>query len=280
MWLPVLGQNRSRQCDVVLRIGREPRQQLFIVEVQQRGVKPDINTFGGWLRKMEEVGANGLICVSEAGFPRSIIEDVALRVGPKVKLMTLERNADSSNIGPFYIVPELVRSSYKIRFLELKGLEPFEPECDRTVSINMDGRILSNTGNPADAQTVDSIAEQCVREKDPHASLPKAVIGQPINVDYTLTTSDTLQLWLHAREGIFRLRIFSIRVQVRRVDKIEPMIYSKWTYSQEFHGSSLAWIASASFEIDTHLAEMSLIFTPDKNGFLQPSMTLKTYPKP
>jgi hypothetical protein len=111
--LPVLGQNRSRQCDVVLRVGKKPRDQFFIVEVQQRGSKPDINTFGGWLRKMEEVGASGLICVSEAGFPDSIIQDVAQRIGPKVRLITLNPQGENFDGLSLYLVPDLSEAHTK-----------------------------------------------------------------------------------------------------------------------------------------------------------------------
>jgi hypothetical protein len=276
--LPVLGQNRSRQCDVVLRIGKPPRQQFFIIEVQKRDAKPDINTFGGWLRKMDEVGANGLICVSEAGFPQSIIDDVALRVGPKVKLMTLERN-ETSKLGPFYLVPELVRSTYKIRNIEVKEPVFWNKKLNQNITFQRGGRILSNSGNRADAVTLTSIAEQCVQAKDPHSALPSSAIGQPIDVTYTLTATESLQYWLHAEEGIFRLESWPISFRLQRIDRSEPMIYSKWDYRQEFYKGALAWIASASFDVETHVVEMTVIFRPGENGLLQPSMVLKTTPK-
>lgn len=279
VFLPVMGQDRSRQCDVVLRVGKPPREQLFIVEVQQRGAKPDINTFGGWLRKMDEVGANGLICVSEVGFPQSIIDDVALRVGPKVKLMTLDRDEAELSLGSFYLIPELVRSTYKIRNIEVKGAELWESNSDRSLTFELSGRILSNTGNPDDAQTLVSIATQCACEKDPHAHLPQSAVGQPIQVNYDLVTSDSLQLWLHANEGVFRLRRWTISMTIQRFDKSEPMIYSKWNYSQKFHGSTVAWVATASFDITEGTVKMTLVFTTDKSGFLRPSLTLEVLPQ-
>ena len=39
---------------------------------------------------MQEVGAQHLICVSALGYPQSIIDDVANRYGPAIKLMTLQ----------------------------------------------------------------------------------------------------------------------------------------------------------------------------------------------
>lgn len=279
VFLPVLGQSRARQCDVVLRVGQPPREQVFIIEVQKRNAKPDINTFGGWLRKMDEVGANGLICVSEAGFPRSIIDDVAMRVGPKVKLMTLEASASESALGPFFIVPEFVRSTYKIRLLEIGAPTFWNKKMHGTVSFERGGRVLSHTGKPEDARTLLSVAEGLVREKDPHTLFPPSAIGQPVEVNYILTATETMEYWLHADQGLFRLETWPLRVGVRRIDQAEPMVYSKWSYKQEFHEGTLAWIASSSFEVEDVLAEVTLIFAVDAKGFLQPSMILKTSPR-
>ena len=90
--LPVLESKigRTRQCDIVIEEGTEPRQTISIVEVQKRGKKPEINEFGGWVKKMREVGAQHLICVSELGFPRSIKEEADL-IGPTVRLLTLKK---------------------------------------------------------------------------------------------------------------------------------------------------------------------------------------------
>lgn len=89
--LPVLGSptGDTRQCDVVVRTGGPHRETLTIVEVQRRGRKVELNTFGGWLHKMVQVGAQHLICVSTNGFPDSVIHEAARR-GPSVRLLTLK----------------------------------------------------------------------------------------------------------------------------------------------------------------------------------------------
>jgi len=58
---------RTRQCDVVVRIGEEPRVTTSIVEVQDRKSRPSLSEFGGWIHKLREVGAQHLICVSRSG---------------------------------------------------------------------------------------------------------------------------------------------------------------------------------------------------------------------
>jgi hypothetical protein len=99
--LPVIGSpsGRTRQCDVVIWSGQKPRETITIVEVQKRKSKLNINTFGGWLEKLEEVGAQYLICVSRHDFPTSIKEK-AVGLGSTVRLITLkELNTESIPIN-------------------------------------------------------------------------------------------------------------------------------------------------------------------------------------
>lgn len=281
--LPVLGQKRSRQCDVVLRAGKKPRDQLFIIEVQQRGSKPDINTFGGWLRKMEEVGASGLICVSEAGFPDSIIQDVAERIGPKVKLVTLNPQGENFDGLSLYLVPEFVRSVYKIRDVDLVAVEFYGPAPNEVIASGCFGylkeKAWSHYGDPSKTFPLTDLIKQGVHGNEPYYAMPGTKIGTKIDVRYTAVASDDAPLWIHADQGIFRLKSIAARATVQRLDESEPMVYSKWSYIQEFHDSKLAWAASSSFDVEGVTVKMTLIFIPDDNGFLRPSLELEAKPK-
>lgn len=64
--LPIIGSESgaTSQCDLVITQGEPPREIITIVEVQNRGRKPDANTFRGWVGKLERVRAQRLICVS------------------------------------------------------------------------------------------------------------------------------------------------------------------------------------------------------------------------
>jgi len=119
--LPVLKSEsgRTRQCDVVIVVGEEPRQTISIVEVQKRGSRPAINDFEGWVVKMQQVGAQHLICVSEAGFPTSI-EERADELGPTVRLITLQQLEQ----GSWPLPPAFCSETLEVvRYDELLGLQ-------------------------------------------------------------------------------------------------------------------------------------------------------------
>jgi hypothetical protein len=87
--LPDVTTGHLRQCDVVLKLGRPPRQFVAIVEVQDRTSKVKIGTLGDWWQKMHAVGAQSLICVSTLDYPQSVKDEVAKKLGPSVTLVTL-----------------------------------------------------------------------------------------------------------------------------------------------------------------------------------------------
>jgi hypothetical protein len=89
--MPILTSNigATTQCDVVIRTGSPSRETVTIVEVQDRGSKPVANDFRGWQKKLEEVGAQHLICVSRKGFTSSEKER-ASQSGNTIRLITIE----------------------------------------------------------------------------------------------------------------------------------------------------------------------------------------------
>jgi hypothetical protein len=149
--LPVLGSQsgRTRQCDVVIWQGQEPRQTITIVEVQKRQSKPDITTFSGWLDKKTEVGAQHLICVSEIGFPGSIIEK-AQNIGPSVRLMTL-RNLKNDG-WPF---PSTMFNT-EVYIVDCKTIEAYRIETHHLMKVMEAGKRKSKNPDKMLFKAVDS----------------------------------------------------------------------------------------------------------------------------
>ncbi|MGI3041188.1 hypothetical protein ACRTDM_05480 [Shewanella algae] len=110
--LPVLNSptGRTRQCDVVIESGPEFRCNLTIVEVQDRKSPVNIATFNDWLTKLDDVGANSLICISRKEFPESI-KEVARFQGNRVLLVNLKEETPDTlplNFLSFYVAYENV----------------------------------------------------------------------------------------------------------------------------------------------------------------------------
>jgi hypothetical protein len=106
VWLPNLISkiSKKRQCDIVIRTGKPPRETITIVEVQDRIKKTSIGEFDGWVTKMKAVGAQHLICVSRHKFSDSIREK-ALQSGTTIRLMTF--CDDPNKIPQDFISPHI-----------------------------------------------------------------------------------------------------------------------------------------------------------------------------
>ncbi len=95
--LPIVNSKtgETTQCDIVITSGIKPRETITIVEVQNRSRKPERGQVWSWLKKLEEIDAQHLICVSKKGFPKSV-KELASQCGNKLKLVHLkEINVES-----------------------------------------------------------------------------------------------------------------------------------------------------------------------------------------
>ncbi|MBO6524172.1 MAG: hypothetical protein JJ971_10130 [Balneolaceae bacterium] len=88
--LPLLntGGKFYTQCDLVIKKGEAPRESITIVEIQNRKSKPSSNDFRGWVEKLNNVGAQHLLCVSKAGFTKST-KEIARNQGNRIMLVEL-----------------------------------------------------------------------------------------------------------------------------------------------------------------------------------------------
>jgi len=88
--MPILNsvKGATTQCDIVIIKGKHPRETITIIEVQDRSSKVKPNDFRGWKQKLDDVGAQHLICVSKQDFPESIKEQASLS-GNKIHLVKL-----------------------------------------------------------------------------------------------------------------------------------------------------------------------------------------------
>lgn len=271
VYLPVIGSpsGRTRQCDVVITFGEFPRETRAIVEVQKRNKKPDINTFQGWYRKMQEIGAQQLICVSALGYPSSIIEEVATRIGPTVKLLTMEQ-LKNANIDDFFLQGLfLIDANPKYRIQNISSLDfitdkkPFDFELEINTSVKafsiakeselfcMDEiicMILNNT-KQIDQPPIDQLSTSC----------------RPILISF----DESHDLWLHHFDRKLKIKNWSIQLEIFYEPKqVSSIPITNFVYRQEMLDGALAWLTSSKFVYEGKENEIYIIAKPDKDGFL------------
>jgi len=225
----------TTQCDIVIRSGISPRQTTTIVEVQDRKSKVKPNDFRGWVQKLEDVGAQHLICVSKQDFPKSIREQAALSSG-KVILMTLqEAEPDFLPIGFInfnyqyfhYDITSLnfINVSISERDISALGLSDQAP---KKAQFNMTDLCWS-----IDGQNLISLFTLC---RD-HYSIPKELLKGTGKIKFDTESSPTLyhlvkeELVRACMECEFSYEKIAINKSV-----------SVLSYSQDEHGV-LAWVA-------------------------------------
>ncbi len=140
--MPVLSSSigATTQCDIVIRSGIEPRQTVTIVEVQDRGSRVKPNDFRGWKQKLEDVGAQHLICVSRQEFPESIKEQASLS-GNSIILVTL-KEAD-----PESLPLDFITFRYQYKHFDLIAVNYVQPSISKSEanSLGVRDAVLSRT---------------------------------------------------------------------------------------------------------------------------------------
>jgi hypothetical protein len=260
--LPVLGTKRTRQWDVVITFGQPPRQTIAIVEVQKRKAKPDQTTFHGWLKKKEQVGAQQLFCVSERGYPKSIIEEVATRIGPTVRLMTLSELESSKGLGGVFMLPYHTHVSPTYRIIEVGpiGIEG-QRIAFKELPMQSSDRSFSSDG-VAPQLTLDEII--CRSLNASGAASPDPGV-QTALADLVLGDE---QLWLHRPEGTFKISKWTIRVESTYEYRTAPIPITNLVYRQQPDGDALAWVGSSTISLDGEDHEFSVVFRVNEHGYL------------
>lgn len=244
--LPVLKSTsgRTRQCDVVIVEGNDPRKTISIVEVQKRQSKPEINEFNGWVEKMREVGAQHLICVSSAGFPRSI-EEKADEIGPSIRLLTLKELEQRKWPIPSAICTNELEV---IRYEKLLGLQmegehvfrvdpknhnkPQDPDPHQKMFRLKDGRLLSAT---------DIVDWHLFAHPKNLSALPKSQ-PIPLVVKFEWGWNEGLQFQDFGGTWVF---LKGLLIQIRIHIRTQPLDWTLSAYEQRGWGEA-AWILRGS----------------------------------
>jgi hypothetical protein len=263
--MPVIGSpsGSTRQCDVVITFGQHPRQTIAIVEVQKRKRKPEINTFDGWYQKMKDVGAQQLICVSAMGYPKSIIEKVATKIGPTVKLLTLEDLEKANSSSGFFLLPIISKFNRKFKIqnsiIELIG--DFIPPPIEIHTKNF------SFGNLSECLSANEVVQEILNQTNIDIPAPHELgtKSKPLTI---LIDDKKHESWFHYFGSKFRIKQWTIKLEIYYEHQQVPIPINNFAYRQQYMDGVLAWISRTKFIFEETEHEIHIVIKPDENGFL------------
>lgn len=257
--IPTSVEGHTAQCDIVIRNGNSPRETITLIEVQDRNSKVDINTFRGWLGKIDDVGAQHLICVSRKEFPSSIKEK-ASQSGSKIFLITLKE------LLPEQIPLEFIRFIFQYRHLDIKSIRNVRPFVApgqieklglKPMHFNVDDKAWS-----LDGENMISLIDICKGKINPEKTISDAngYIEGSERLSFNLTDSEPI---LYDHNGTF------IRIGMEcefdwGFEHVEiPM--SVASYEQDKYGA-LAWLFEVRHNSKSGLISVKLPVVKLVNG--------------
>jgi|GEM_PF-3667256 len=263
-FLPVIGrpERKPRQCDVVIKHQVGPREFKAIVEVQKRKGKPDITTFHGWLEKKREVGAQQLICVSQAGYPSSIVQEVNNKYGDgTVSLMTLTQFDWLASKPELNIIPIFTFEKRNITNIvpgEQVIDENGEKHSDKLVSIEEKVFTLGEDGVRLTLiEVVESILIKEVPKINLHPKkLPKVDLRGHIKIGH-LTN-----LVMHLGDDKIKVLDWTLTVDFRH-ELVEVPPDASFKYGFTITNNTLAYMTTATMTVKGKLKVFELVFRPN-----------------
>lgn len=244
-----------RQCDVVIKQGKPPRETVTMVEVQDRGRRVTLPTFEGWCKKREKVRAQHLVCVSQKGFSRSVVQEAA-RQGEVVRLVELKNLEQTAWPLKFdegklpFIWPEVTVGSYSVKTVDGKLPAPEFKRGD--VEFERDGRSVQ--------------IGQVFAQHFPTLDYPQNEGEYDLEQKLSFGRDDVLIMKWNGDWSRVDTMTAHLKVRVRRV----KLIMSTSEYKQITFADTLAWAVTGTGLVDGREATLRAVFVPLPNGMLRP----------
>lgn len=271
--LPVLkSQSGAKsQCDVVIRSGKPPRETITIVEVQKRNKRVDINDFRGWLQKVEDVGAQHLICVSRHDFSKSIKEK-AFFAGHKVRLVKLQE------LEVDHIPLVLLNTKYEYIDFNLKEIKKLEIGYSKSELEKLG--ILENVREKTNSKAkIDTNMQIWSLDRKKMVSLfklcrdfyspPNGQITGEGAISFKLKNSQ--ELYMRETECFYRVRL---DCKFEYSKKVYESPISVLSYEQ-IEGGSLAWVVEVSHESPRGIISFKMPVVKSADKYIVNGMILK-----
>ncbi len=276
--LPVIGKpnRKPRQCDIVIDYGESPRQTRTIVEVQKRNRKPSITTFHGWVKKMQEVGAQHLICVSVKGFPPSIIDAVRTEYGPTVRLLTLEELERPQFSYFIFATPYIIHTTPHIHFESVGPVGLAQPSAGESTRLqpgewitlqgpDMIHQKIFELSGKSDKLALTDLMNIYLDARDRELLR----LGKIAPLTYSLEPDfgvDTWELWFCNGEDRYKIKKMPVKVNIE--NSVVQIPLTVFEYHQEFYDGILAWVVTAKGIVQNKDVKVRFVFRANEAGIL------------
>lgn len=269
-FLPVIGKpNRDpRQCDIVITFSNGARKSVTIVEVQSRKSKLDINTFHGWVKKMEEVGAQQLICVSEIGFPESIIDEVKNTYGEnKITLMTLKEFDYVTEPKQFNMLSTMIQTKREIEIESIKNAVIVVPDSQKE-NFDLNFILTDNIFSQENEQELISLFDIVCK------NIPLNYENQFLTMDenqnkifsYNFKIEKEMNYKILLNNSFFLVKNLEMIVLIKHIEESKPIEVTQFEYRPELTDNFIAWISKFKFDKEGKTQQGKIIFKGIKNN--------------
>lgn len=267
--IPDLNTGTLRQFDVLVRSGG-PRPMLVVVEVQKRGKKVGIDQMEQWVAKARAVGANRLMCVSEAGYTDTAAVDIARKYGPFVLPFTLKEVEGGEEWARLLAKGFLVeRHWYRFRPGQ-EAVVHLVGEPGQFGDRGMETKWVRRDGEPLDFYQY--LAEQLKKKVD---SEPESVWGAVARVREIAQSADAVAvleftigepgLEVHWPDGT-TARVSGIGTTVLAGCRTIVANFDILKYEKETEGYPQALLAVANWDEDGEPKHIRMVFELDSEG--------------
>ncbi len=269
--LPILSSRSgaTAQCDIVIKEGNPPRETVSIVEVQNRGKRVNINDFRGWKQKLQDVGAQHLICVSRQSFPESIKEQAQLS-GSSIRLVTLG-TSEIENI-PL----DFFRVHFSYHNFEVTALHGFKATASKSCvptqardrftahhTLGVNDRVFS-----LDRGSLISAYILC---KDMY-EIPDGAVSGRGRLVFELDKEPAI--YLHQGDNVFRI---GLEYEFDWVDEVTSIPVSTLSYEQNDAGV-LAWVIEATYDSPKGRISIKIPTSKAEGGYAVPGVMTELPP--
>ncbi|CAM1366247.1 conserved hypothetical protein [Tenacibaculum litoreum] len=254
------------QCDIVITKGKAPRLTKTIIEVQDRNSKVKPNDFRGWTQKLDEVGAQHLICVSKQEFPESIKEK-ASNSGNKISLINL-KNLDVDKIPLSFFDYNFTYNTFELKQWSLIKID----NLSNSNTFNLRSLFFNRKISANDKVfSYDKKTFFNINELTSISIEGKSIFNKKINSVFSSYHDENRQLYLFFSNSFIKI---NCEINFSYFLSSESIPTSLMSYEQDEFGV-LAWVIKALYQKGENFIEMSMPVTKKGDKYILKKMHLR-----